>query len=596
MRWLLQKRGFLFRALLCWLFSLFFLKFDESGTYDIRFQLRGEQKVSQNIILVTFKAHELSKRLDSKTRNLINTNELSDISDSFYWDRELWGELLTKILEQNPAKIGITFYFGNNVGQVRLSNKENQIFRDPRIIWAANSSEPEKLSLPLAARANKVNIAHIDTLKDDDGIVRRLFLSPDQIPNMAERLMTTGKYTTTSKIPIINYKGKSLFSEISFNDVLSGKLPQDYFKNKIILIGSEKSNNSQIQSPIGLLSRHEFWANVTENFYSNSFIKKLSSYVYAGFLLLLTGLAILIITSYPQAVALVFFVWLATLSAAFSAWFFDSFYIWIPIISSMSVFVFVWVLFIGHQALKIEQAHARLQQQQQYLAELEQLKNNFVSLISHDLKTPIAKIQAVLDRVLAKGPLTPELQTDLSSLKEYSEELNRYIQSILKVLRVESRDFKILKETADINGIIENVVLRLSPLANSKKINIGMTLEPMFLIEIDVTLMTEVFLNIIENAIKYTPESGQVNIKSYETDTEVCIEISDTGEGIAREDQEMVWQKFARGKSQDYKTKGTGLGLYLVKYFIELHGGHISMKSELNKGTTFLVRLPIETT
>ncbi len=594
MRWLYQKRGFLLRALICWLFSLFFLKFDESGTYDIRFQLRGEQKISQNIVLVTLKNSEFSRMYDLKTSSLINTNELSDLSDSFYWDRELWRQLLVKVLDQSPSKVGITLYFGDNVGQLRLTSQEIMTFKDPRVIWSANSSEPEKLSLPIATKADKSNIAHIDTLKDDDGIVRRLILNPDSIPNIAERLAGQKSKHKISSLPIINYKGHGLFPEISFSDVLSGSLPKDFFKNKIVLIGTEKSGNSQIQTPIGLLSRHEFWAMVTENLFTDSFIKKFSSSIYAGFLLILACLAILIITNYPQAIALFFLVWLATLTAAFSAWVFDSFYIWIPIVSSMSLFIFVWVLFIGHQALKIEQAHARLQQQQSYLAELEQLKNNFVSLISHDLKTPIAKIQAVLDRVIAQGPLTTELQTDLLSLKDYSEELNRYIQSILKVLRVESRDFKIVKETADINGIIENVVERLSPLARSKKIELNLNLEPMFLIEIDVTLMTEVFLNIIENAIKYTPEEGNVAIRSFETETEVCVEISDSGEGIAVEDQESVWKKFVRGKAQDYKTKGTGLGLYLVKYFIELHGGQISMKSEIKKGTAFLVRLPIE--
>lgn len=594
MRWLYQKRGFLLRALVCWIFSLFFLKFDENGTYDIRFQLRGEQKVSQNIVLITLKTSEFSKMYDLKTSNLINTNELSDLSDSFYWDRDLWRDLITKVLDQKPAKIGVTLYFGGNVGQVRLTNQEISAFKDPRVIWSVNSNEPEKLSLPIATKADKSNIAHIDTLKDDDGIVRRLILTPDTIPNIAERLVKKSPKYSAPGLSIINYKGHKLFTEISFSDVLNKSLPKNFFKDKIVIIGAEKSSNSQIQTPIGLLSRHEFWAVVTENLYSNSFIKKLSSFVYAGFLLLLTCLAILIITSYPQTIALFFLIWLATLTAAFSAWIFDGFYIWIPIVSSMSLFIFVWVLFIGHQALKIEQAHARLKQQQNYLAELEQLKNNFVSLISHDLKTPIAKIQAVLDRVITQGPHPPELQTDLTSLKDYSEELNRYIQSILKVLRVESRDFKIIKETADINGIIENVVERLSPLAHSKKIELNLNLEPMFLIEIDVTLMTEVFLNIIENAIKYTPESGKVMIRSFETDTEVCIEIEDSGEGIAPEDQEMVWKKFVRGKAQDYKTKGTGLGLYLVKYFIELHGGQISMKSEIKKGTTFLVRLPIE--
>jgi two-component system, OmpR family, phosphate regulon sensor histidine kinase PhoR len=360
------------------------------------------------------------------------------------------------------------------------------------------------------------------------------------------------------------------------------------------LIGLEKSLNSQLQTPLGLMSRHEFWGQVTENLISNSFIKKISGWGYAAFLLLLTIFAIVVVTTYPQMVALFFFVWIATLTAAFSAWIFDSFYIWVPIISPLSLLVFIWVLFIGYQALKIEQAHTKLKQEQNYLAELEQLKNNFISLISHDLKTPIAKIQAVLDRVLAQGQLAPELHSDLSSLKDYSEELNRYIQSILKVLRVESRDFKILKETADINGIIENVVERLKPLALSKNISLETELEPMFLIELDVTLMSEVFLNIIENAIKYTSQNGHVKIKSYETETDVFVQVIDSGEGIPLEDQEKVWKKFVRGKTQDYKTKGTGLGLYLVKYFIELHGGRIYFTSEPSKGTTFFVQLPLD--
>lgn len=594
LRWLLQRRGFIFRALLCWAFALFFLTFDESGNFDIRFQIRGQQKVSKNIVLITFNTHEFTKHYDSKIRKIININELSDINDSFYWDQDLWTQLLSKILAQNPAKIAVTFYFGNNIGQTQLSQRENKILKDPRIIWATNTIESEKLSLPFAAHVDMSNIAHVETLKDDDGIVRRVFLSQNQVPTLAERLADLKKLHPHKPLSTINYKGHHMFDEISFSDVLSGNLPSDYFKNKIIFVGSEKYSNSQVQTPIGLLSRHEFWAMVTENLITDSFIKKLSSYIYALFFLGLTALAILIITSYPQSVALVFFIWLGTFSTAFSTWAFDSFYVWIPITSTLSLFIFVWVLFIGHQALKMEQAHARLQQQQQYLAELEQLKNNFISLISHDLKTPIAKIQAVLDRVLAQGPLTAELQTDLNSLKDYSEELNRYIQSILKVMRVESRDFKIMKETADINGIIENVVERLSPLAKSKKIELHLTLEPMFLIEIDVTLMTEVYLNIIENGIKYTPEGGQVFIRSYETENEVCVEVRDTGEGIPPDDQEKVWEKFARGKSQDYKSKGTGLGLYLVKYFIELHGGRITMKSEVNKGTVFLVRLPIE--
>lgn len=582
--------------MVCWLFAIAFLQFDQIGNYDIRYNLRGTQKVSQDVVLITIKASDISKMYDLRTSSLIKAAEISDVSDSFYWDRQLWYNTLKTIIAQNPKKVGVTLYFGNNVGTTRLTSAEDVLFHDKRIVWAANSNEPERLSLPLASTGDRSNIAHVETLKDDDGIVRRIMTSTNTLPNLAQRLTEKPDQIVTEGLSVINYKGRSLFTEISINDVLSTSLPPNFFTGKIILIGSEASSTSEIQTPIGLMTRHEFWAIVSENMMTGSFIKKLPGLWYAVFLFALNIVAILMITRYPLVVALFTIIWLGTLTSAFSAWVFDSFNIWVPIATPLSLFIFVWILFIGYQALRIEQAHTRLQQQQNYLAELEQLKNNFVSLISHDLKTPIAKIQGVLDRLLAQGPPTPELREDLSNLKEYSDELNRYIQSILKVLRVESRDFKIIKETADINGIIENAVERLRPLALSKNIRIEMQLEPMFLIEIDVTLMTEVFLNIIENAIKYTPASGFVRIKSFETEQEVCVDIQDSGEGISAEDQEIIWNKFTRGKSQDYKTKGSGLGLYLVKYFVELHGGQISVQSELNKGTQFTVKLPIEST
>ncbi|OFZ31251.1 MAG: histidine kinase [Bdellovibrionales bacterium RIFCSPHIGHO2_01_FULL_40_29] len=579
---------------MCWIISLFFLKVDEGGSYDNRFRLRGQQKISNAIVLVTVKTSDFSKIYDLKTNSLINTNELSDLSDSFYWERSLWQKLLSEILKQNPRSVGVTLYFGDNVGQIRFSTEEIITFKDKRVFWATNSSQLEKLSLPIATRPDRSNLGHIDILKDDDGVSRRLFINPDYLPNLAFRLtqeIRTEKYK--NKIPIINFTKSKQFKTISYLDIINGKIPSNFLKGKIVLIGTEKSAYSQIQTPMGLMSRHEYWGQVVENLLQNNFIKKLPFWLYATFLLILALFAMAIISSYPQAAALFFFLWLVTLTAAFSAWVFDSFAIWIPIISPISLFIFIWLLFTAYQALRIEKAHMRLKQEQSYFSELEQLKNNFVSLISHDLKTPIAKIQAVLDRLLSSGTVPPEISEDLNSLKDYSEELNRYIQSILKVLRVESRDFKIMKETADINGVIENVVERLKPLAASKSIQIQVNLEPMFLIEFDVTLMTEVFLNIIENSIKYTPENGLIRIRSHETETDVFIEITDTGEGISPEDQENVWKKFVRGKAQDHKTKGTGLGLFLVKYFIELHGGKISLKSELKKGTTIFVSLPL---
>jgi two-component system phosphate regulon sensor histidine kinase PhoR len=594
LRWGLSKRGFWTRAFLCLLFSLIILKFDEIDTYDLRYKLRGPQKINDSIVLVTIKPSDFVKIYDLKTNSLINVNESNEITDSFFWDQTIWRDLLQGILKQNPKSIGVTLFFGDNIGQTRLNSQDLLIFKDERILWATNSRELEKLSLPFATLPERTNIAHIDLLRDDDGVVRRLLMNPNYLPNIAERSAFNKKTSRLRSLPVINYRGTQRFLSVDLQNVLNNNIPTDFFNNKIVFIGIEKTLNSQILTPIGSISRHEFWANVTDNYIENRFIKKLPTLIYVTALLLLMILSVFIITHYTQVISLFLFLSIATLWTAFSMWSFDTFYIWIPIASPLALLVLIWIVYIGYQALRIEQAHNKLQQEQRYISELEQLKNNFVSLISHDLKTPIAKIQAVIDRLIVQNSLPETVQEDFQNLKIYSDELNRYIQSILKVLRVESKDFKINKETADINGVIENVIERTHPLAKSKSISINLNLEPMFLIEFDVTLMTEVMLNLVENAIKYTPMNGQISIHTTETDTDVLVSVSDNGEGIDPEDQIHVWKKFVRGKNQDLKSKGSGLGLYLVKYFIELHGGTITLKSELGKGTTFDVSLPIE--
>jgi two-component system, OmpR family, phosphate regulon sensor histidine kinase PhoR len=602
-RWLLSGNNFWARAILCWLFASLLLKLDAIESYDTRFKIRGSQARTSDVVLVTINPNDYAQiskifSSDKNLSSLISINELNNVTDSFFWDEKIWSELLGKILAQKPKKIGVTLFFGDNIGKTVNSKRDLDLFKNPKIIWASNSTFSDKTALPFMTTLSKSNIGSIDLLKDDDGIVRRVLLDPDQMPSIAEKLASTKSPKQKSSL-VINYNGSNRFQTISMSAILKYEVPTYFFTNKIVLIGSEKTNNQQILTPFGQMSRHEFWGQVTDNFVHDKFIRKLPILIYVTLLLLLTIACVFIITSYPQAVSLFFFLWLGTVWTAASIWTFDTFAIWIPVASAYALIVLIWITYIGYQALRIEKAHYKLQQEQNYLSELEQLKNNFVSLISHDLKTPIAKIQAVVDRLNLQNHLPvserPEIKDDLNNLKDYSEELNRYIQSILKLLRVESKEFKIYKETGDLNGVIENVVDRLKPLATAKNIELKMNLEPMFLIEFDLTLMTEVILNLIENAIKYTSPNGTVNIHTTETDFDVLVEVHDTGEGISEEDQEHIWKKFSRGKNQDLKTKGSGLGLYLAKYFIELHGGKISVKSELGKGTSFYIRLPIET-
>lgn len=593
LRYVSRRRGFWLRCLLCWAIGCLALSNDEINSYDQRFQLRGDQKTSRQIVLINIRQSDFATIYSSRTNFLSNMSEVTDITDSFFWNKQIWSELLLRILSQNPKSVGVTLYFGDNVGTIRLTPDEKNIFLDPRIVWASTTNSLERVLTPLFANREQSNLGNNEIRRDEDGVVRRVFPQRMDMPHMVEKL--TGKKFPSTQVALpINYRGTNrVFTQYSLSEIIFDEVPANAFENKIVIIGAETSSSPIYMTPIGTLSRTEILAHVTDTVIGNKWIKRLSFWWYASGFFVLMLFAVFLITTYPQSVALFFILWIATLLAALSAWGFDTFYFWSPALSPFILLGASWIIFIGYQATKIEKKNFRLQQEQKYLQELEQLKNNFVSLISHDLKTPIAKIQAIVDRLLTQHHES-ELGSDLRSLRLFSDELNRYIQSILKLLRVESRDFKINTDVGDINEIIEEALHQLRPLAREKNIQIHTALEPMFSLEFDMTLVKEVIINLVENAIKYTPRDGQIEVISYESEDYVHVLVKDTGEGIKPEDMDKVWGKFTRGSDQDLKTKGTGLGLYLVKYFIELHGGKVKMESTVGQGTTVTFTLPLD--
>ncbi|WP_413587226.1 ATP-binding protein [Bdellovibrio sp. HCB274] len=592
LRYFLRQRGFLLRCLLCWAIGCLALSTDEVTSYDQRFKLRGDQKVSSQIVLITIRQSDFTG-VYTKHSSLMDLDEATDITDSYFWNKRIWNQLLAKILKQNPKAVGVTLYFGDNIGDVHLNSAELGNFMDPRVFWSTTTNSLERVLTPAFSNRDHTNLGANELRRDEDGLVRRVFPQRADMPHLVEKI--TGKTFPTSLAGLpINFRGSIYnFTQYGLSEILYDELPADAFAGKIILIGAETSATPVYLTPLGTLTRTEIMAHIADTLLGNRWIQRLDFWWYALGFLFLMGFAIFIITTYPQSVALFFVLWIATLLAALSAWVFDSFYFWSPAFAPFVLLAATWTIFIGYQATKIERKNFALQQEQQYLAELEQLKNNFVSLISHDLKTPIAKIQAIVDRLLTQNQ-DQELQMDLKSLRTFGDELNRYIQSILKVLRIESREFKINKDAADINEVIEEALITLRPLAAEKGIRISTHLEPMFSVEFDPTLIKEVIINLIENAIKYTPAQGLIEVTSSETEADIKVEVKDTGDGIKPEDLDKVWGKFTRGSDQDLKTKGTGLGLYLVKYFIELHGGKVAMDSKWGHGTTVSFTLPLE--
>ena len=133
-----------------------------------------------------------------------------------------------------------------------------------------------------------------------------------------------------------------------------------------------------------------------------------------------------------------------------------------------------------------------------------------------------------------------------------------------------------------------------SLLAREKQIEIQTKLEPLFSFKFDVKLIQQVIANLVENAIKYSPEGSLVTLTSKEDGSWVRVSVIDEGYGISVEDQDKLFTKFFRGSDPKTQTeKGTGLGLYLVKYFVELHEGFVNLNSQVEKGSVFTISLPI---
>ncbi len=629
-----RTRGLWLRAFLCFLIGALILFLDESENYDLRFTIRGPQTPDPRIVIVDIPERDWTLLQDNVRRNMIRPlKEIVNYSDSFFWHPAIWQNLLTILLEQEPAAVGIGLYFGDTVRISQLTNEQKNLFLDPRLVWGADLDTNGRVLVPeLAATYNaKTGLKHLRP--DNDGLVRRFSSSLLQIPGLPLRVaevavastarlpeidqMTNGstnelrlayqtlktrvfleqrrlQETWENQQRLINFRGPTeTYVTLNIRDILERRVPLEILRGKIVLIGSHASPVDQMLTPLGRMSRAEVLANVTDNILGDRWIRRAPTFIY---LIMLAGLlifALWILTNYPQTVALLLFLWTGTLLAALSAWTFDSYYIWLPVLSPLILLGFTYIVFLSYQLTLNEQKTWRLEQERQNLMEIERLKNNFVSMMSHDLKTPIAKIQGIVDRLMLHAD--EALTHDLKSLRRSSNDLHRYIQSILQVTRVEAKDFKISKEVIDINEQIEKVVGRLASLAHEKQIQLIVTLEPMFSIEADTTLIQEVILNLIENAIKYTPAGGKISIISQEKDDNVYVIVEDTGVGIPPEDQEAVWGKFTRGSQVHLESKGTGLGLYLVKYFIELHGGRVFLESLPSIGTKIGFAIPVAT-
>jgi signal transduction histidine kinase len=230
--------------------------------------------------------------------------------------------------------------------------------------------------------------------------------------------------------------------------------------------------------------------------------------------------------------------------------------------------------------------------------ELEQLKSNFVSTVSHELKTPLHSIKGFVDIILSEkstGTLT-ELQRDfLGTVREQTTRLERMILDLLEFNRLESGQIQLHPEPLDLTPLTESVMEQLLPVAEESGVLLRCRIPAPMEIEGDRLRVEQVLYNLVANAIKFTPPGGYVTVVG-ELGTKLAeITVIDTGIGIPAEEQERIFERFYQvDASQTRRFGGTGLGLAICKHIIERHGGNIWVESEPGEGSAFHFTLPLE--
>ncbi len=232
------------------------------------------------------------------------------------------------------------------------------------------------------------------------------------------------------------------------------------------------------------------------------------------------------------------------------------------------------------------------------LNELERLKSEFIANISHEFRTPLTSLREANNLLLdgIAGKTTEKQQRLLKITKEESEKLIKMINDFLDLSKMEAGMIKYNFVPSDINIVIENAVNEIRLLAERKEIALKLEIKESFpIIIMDSEKIKQVMINLLSNAVKFTPESGKIIVKAHTEDSNVYVEVKDTGIGIAKENLLKIFDKFQQVDTGiNHKLRGTGLGLSIARHIIETHHGKIWAESRLGKGSSLIFILPIK--
>jgi signal transduction histidine kinase len=226
------------------------------------------------------------------------------------------------------------------------------------------------------------------------------------------------------------------------------------------------------------------------------------------------------------------------------------------------------------------------------LGTLETMRQDFISNVSHEIQSPLTSIGGFAS-LLKKNDLLPAQRERYAEIiGAESRRLSSLSDNLLKLSSLDHSASPLTKTDFRLDKQLEQIALTLEPQWSAKHLSVEADLQKCAVTG-DEDLLSQVWMNLLANAIKFTPAGGQIAVSLNERETGVTVTIADTGCGMAPEDQIHIFERFYKAdKARDRSLGGNGLGLSLVKKIVELHGGHITVESEIGKGAAFEIRLP----
>jgi signal transduction histidine kinase len=239
-----------------------------------------------------------------------------------------------------------------------------------------------------------------------------------------------------------------------------------------------------------------------------------------------------------------------------------------------------------------ETAQRLLTEQNERLREADRLKDEFVALISHDLRTPLTSITGYVELAL-EDELTDEVRGFLEVVSRNADRLLSLVNDLLFVARLQAGELSLNPEDVDLADVVRHGVRAIEPRAAAKGITLTCVVDAVPAVHADRGRMMQVFDNLVSNAVKFTPVGGVVHVSLRQDGDSARLEVADSGIGIGADDQRRLFQRFFRAENAvEQQVPGTGLGLYISRVINEAHDGSLSVRSELGRGSTFSLELP----